>query len=102
MKLECLPNGDVMMKVLCRDPIFVQSEYLDFLYGLKPGDAIHQIAPNSYLKVFQMEHCCHQMKQLAINANQNVRTVVHSVREAVAQYGTDHVKDNVKSKFLRF
>ena len=47
----CHGEGDVWVKCLSDHAVFVQSYYLDREAGRSPGDAVHKIYPNAYIKV---------------------------------------------------
>ena len=51
MQLVCHGEGDVWVKCLSDHAVFVQSYYLDREAGRSPGDAVHKIYPNAYIKV---------------------------------------------------
>lgn len=51
MKLDLKNEGDVWLNCLSNHPVFVQSYYLDREAGRAPGDAVHKIYPEAYIKV---------------------------------------------------
>uniref|UniRef100_H2Z0G4 Mothers against decapentaplegic homolog n=1 Tax=Ciona savignyi TaxID=51511 RepID=H2Z0G4_CIOSA len=51
VQLVCHGEGDVWVKCLSDHAVFVQSYYLDREAGRSPGDAVHKIYPNAYIKV---------------------------------------------------
>ena len=52
----CHGEGDVWVKCLSDHAVFVQSYYLDREAGRSPGDAVHKIYPNAYIKVSITEY----------------------------------------------
>ena len=44
-------EGDVWLRCLSEYSVWVQSYYLDREAGRSPGDAVHKIYPNAYIKV---------------------------------------------------
>lgn len=44
-------EGDVWLRCLSEHSVFVQSYYLDREAGRAPGDAVHKIYPQAYIKV---------------------------------------------------
>ena len=53
VKLELLGEGDIWIRCCSDVSVFVQSFYLDREAGRAPGDAVHKIYPNAYIKVKQ-------------------------------------------------
>ena len=51
----------------------MQSYYLDRLAGRAPGDVIHKICSQTYIKVFDLNQCYRQMQQQAIDAQNNAK-----------------------------
>ena len=51
VQLDCHGEGDVWVRCLSDHAVFVQSYYLDREAGRAPGDAVHKIYPNAYIKV---------------------------------------------------
>lgn len=49
--LDLRGEGDVWLRCLSEQPVFVQSYYLDREAGRTPGDAVHKIYPTAYIKV---------------------------------------------------
>jgi len=68
VQLVCHGEGDVWVKCLSDHAVFVQSYYLDREAGRSPGDAVHKIYPNAYIKVFDLRQCHVQMQQQAHTA----------------------------------
>lgn len=68
VQLVCHGEGDVWVKCLSDHAVFVQSYYLDREAGRAPGDAVHKIYPNAYIKVFDLRQCYRQMQQQAATA----------------------------------
>ncbi|GAB6032056.1 Mothers against decapentaplegic 4 [Chamberlinius hualienensis] len=68
MKLDLRGEGDVWLRCLSDHSVFVQSYYLDREAGRAPGDAVHKIYPNAYIKVFDLQQCHRQMQQQAATA----------------------------------
>uniref|UniRef100_H2Z0G5 Mothers against decapentaplegic homolog n=1 Tax=Ciona savignyi TaxID=51511 RepID=H2Z0G5_CIOSA len=84
VQLVCHGEGDVWVKCLSDHAVFVQSYYLDREAGRSPGDAVHKIYPNAYIKVrvwdqkltvpslsdvFDLRQCHRQMQQQASTAS---------------------------------
>nr|XP_018667719.1 smad4 protein isoform X2 [Ciona intestinalis] len=69
VQLVCHGEGDVWVKCLSDHAVFVQSYYLDREAGRSPGDAVHKIYPNAYIKVFDLRQCHRQMQQQANTAS---------------------------------
>lgn len=61
-------EGDVWLRCLSDQPVFVQSYYLDREAGRTPGDAVHKIYPSAFIKVFDLQQCHRQMQNLAQNS----------------------------------
>lgn len=51
----------------------MQSYYLDREAGRAPGDAIHKIYPQTYIKVFDLKQCYRQMQQQANDAHNSAK-----------------------------
>lgn len=51
VKLDLKNEGDVWLNCLSNHSVFVQSFYLDREAGRAPGDAVHKIYPEAYIKV---------------------------------------------------
>ena len=51
-------EGDVWLRCLGDNSVFVQSYYLDREAGRTPGDAIHKIYPAAWIKVSIVMRCC--------------------------------------------
>ncbi|XP_076261897.1 mothers against decapentaplegic homolog 4-like isoform X1 [Rhynchophorus ferrugineus] len=69
VKLDLRGEGDVWLKCLSNHSVFVQSYYLDREAGRQPGDAVHKIYPDAYIKVFDLRQCHHQMTTQAQTAH---------------------------------
>ncbi|XP_076824868.1 mothers against decapentaplegic homolog 4-like isoform X2 [Clavelina lepadiformis] len=69
VQLVCHGEGDVWVRCLSDHAVFVQSYYLDREAGRSPGDAVHKIYPNAYIKVFDLRQCHRQMQQQANTAS---------------------------------
>lgn len=65
IKLEHQQNGDVLLCCLSDHSVFVQSFYLDKEAGRVPGEAVHKIYPNAWLKVFDLTSCYQAMQHQA-------------------------------------
>ncbi|XP_070535353.1 mothers against decapentaplegic homolog 4-like isoform X2 [Ptychodera flava] len=68
VQLDLRGEGDVWVRCLSDHAVFVQSYYLDREAGRAPGDAVHKIYPNAYIKVFDLHQCHQQMRQQAATA----------------------------------
>lgn len=55
VKLDLKNEGDVWINCLSNHSVFVQSYYLDREAGRAPGDAVHKIYPEAYIKVIQIK-----------------------------------------------
>lgn len=73
VKLELRGEGDVYLNCLSDHSVFLQSYYLDREAGRAPGDAIHKIYPQTYIKVFDLKQCYRQMQQQANDAHNNAK-----------------------------
>lgn len=51
VELDLRGEGDVWLRCLSENSVFVQSYYLDREAGRAPGDAVHKIYPTAYIKV---------------------------------------------------
>ncbi|CAL8109586.1 unnamed protein product [Orchesella dallaii] len=67
-QLELKGEGDVWLRCMSDHSVFVQSYYLDREAGRAPGDAVHKVYPNAYIKVFDLRQCHRQMQQQAATA----------------------------------
>ena len=80
---DALPSpsaaGDVWLRCLSDHSVFVQSYYLDREAGRSPGDAVHKIFPNAYIKVFDLKQCHRQMQQQAQAAHIAAQTQAAAV-----------------------
>ncbi|XP_065661438.1 mothers against decapentaplegic homolog 4 [Hydra vulgaris] len=65
IKLDRRGEGDVWVRCLSDQSVFVSSYFLDRQAGRSPGDAVHKIYPQAYIKVFDLRMCYEQMKQQA-------------------------------------
>ena len=63
IQLDTRLNGDVWIRCLSEHSVYVQSYYLDKEAGRAPGDAVHKIYPNAYVKLFDLLQCHEQMQQ---------------------------------------
>ncbi|KAL5273961.1 SMAD4 family protein [Megaselia abdita] len=68
VQLDLRGEGDVWLRCLSENSVFVQSYYLDREAGRTPGDTVHKIYPNACIKVFDLRQCHSQMQSLAANA----------------------------------
>lgn len=69
VKLDLQGEGDVYLNCLSDHSVFLQSYYLDREAGRQPGDAVHKIYPQTYIKVFDLRQCYRQMEQQANDAH---------------------------------
>lgn len=67
------------LRCLSDHSVFVQSYYLDREAGRSPGDAVHKIFPNAYIKVFDLKQCHLQMQQQAQAAHIAAQTQAAAV-----------------------
>jgi len=51
VQLDLIGEGDVWLKCQSGNSVFVQSYYLDTEAGRAPGDAVHKVYPQAYIKV---------------------------------------------------
>ncbi|XP_053208903.1 mothers against decapentaplegic homolog 4-like [Panonychus citri] len=65
VQLDLRGEGEVWLRCLSNNAVFVQSFYLDRECGRTPGDAVHKIYPQAYIKVFDLRQCAHQLQQQA-------------------------------------
>lgn len=65
IQLDKRGEGDVWVRCLSDQSVFVQSYFLDRQAGRSPGDAVHKIYPQAYIKIFDLRQCYDQMKQQA-------------------------------------
>ncbi|CAF0924407.1 unnamed protein product [Didymodactylos carnosus] len=63
IRLDCRSEGDVWIRCNSEQAVFLQSFYLDREAGRAPGDAVHKIYPQAYIKVFDLRQCHTQMQQ---------------------------------------
>ncbi|XP_060527135.1 mothers against decapentaplegic homolog 4-like isoform X2 [Cylas formicarius] len=68
VELNLKGEGDVWLRCLSDHSVFVQSYYLDREAGRQPGDAVHKIYPEAYIKVFDLRQCHQQMTAQAATA----------------------------------
>ncbi|KAJ6220528.1 hypothetical protein RDWZM_006340 [Blomia tropicalis] len=73
VKLDLRGEGDVYLNCQSDHSVFLQSYYLDREAGRAPGDAIHKIYPQAYIKVFDLKQCHRQMQQQANDAHNNAK-----------------------------
>jgi hypothetical protein len=57
IRIECRNEGDVWVRCNSDQSVFLQSYYLDREAGRAPGDAVHKIYPQAFIKV------CRKTKQ---------------------------------------
>lgn len=57
IQLDLRGEGDVWIKCLSEHAVFVQSYYLDRKSRRAPGDAVHKVYPEVYVKVFDLKQC---------------------------------------------
>lgn len=79
VKLDIQGEGDVYLKCLSDHSVFLQSYYLDREAGRQPGDAVHKIYPQTYIKVFDLKQCYRQMEQQASDAHNIAKARVAAV-----------------------
>ncbi|CAF0946130.1 unnamed protein product [Adineta ricciae] len=63
IRVECRNEGDVWIRCLSDQAVFLQSYYLDREAGRAPGDAVHKIYSQACIKVFDIHQCFSQMDQ---------------------------------------
>lgn len=80
--------GDVWLRCLSEHSVFVQSYYLDREAGRQPGDAVHKIYPQAYIKVFDLKQCHVQIQQQASAAHVAAQTQAAAVAGHVGLAGT--------------
>uniref|UniRef100_A0A1A9X1J9 Mothers against decapentaplegic homolog n=1 Tax=Glossina brevipalpis TaxID=37001 RepID=A0A1A9X1J9_9MUSC len=68
VQLDLRGEGDIWLRCLSDNSVFVQSYYLDREAGRTPGDVVHKIYPAACIKVFDLRQCHQQMHSLASNA----------------------------------
>ena len=51
IRIECRNEGDVWIRCASDQSVFLQSYYLDREAGRAPGDAVHKIYPQAFIKV---------------------------------------------------
>jgi MAD (mothers against decapentaplegic) family protein 4 len=78
-------NGDVWIRCLSEHSVYVQSYYLDKEAGRAPGDAVHKIYPNAYVKLFDLVQCHEQMQQQI--ASEQASAVAQAVAVAGSSAG---------------
>ncbi|XP_065317196.1 mothers against decapentaplegic homolog 4-like isoform X2 [Gordionus sp. m RMFG-2023] len=66
--LTTVGQGDVWIRCLSEHSVFVQSYYLDSEAGRAPGDAVHKIYPDAYIKAFDLAQCYARTRQRAAMA----------------------------------
>lgn len=71
VRLECRNEGDIWIRCLSDQAVFLQSFYLDREAGRAPGDAVHKIYPQACIKVFDLQQCFTQM-------DQHVKMAIHT------------------------
>eukprot|EP00118_Oscarella_pearsei_P007490 m.36996 g.36996 ORF g.36996 m.36996 type:complete len:532 (+) comp32309_c0_seq9:20-1615(+) len=80
IQLDSRSNGDVWLRCLSEHSVYVQSYYLDQEAGRAPGDAVHKIYPNAYIKVFDLFQCYSQMHHQI--ANEQAQAVIQAAAVA--------------------
>ena len=55
IRIECRNEGDVWIRCNSDQSVFLQSYYLDREAGRAPGDAVHKIYPQAFIKVCENE-----------------------------------------------
>lgn len=78
-------EGDVYLSCLSDHSVFLQSFYLDREAGRAPGDAIHKIYPQTYIKVFDLKQCYRQMQQQASDAHNSAKARAAAVAGVLVQ-----------------
>ena len=78
IKLDFRGEGDVFLNCLSEHSVFLQSYYLDREAGRQPGDAIHKIYPQTYIKVFDLKQCYGQMQRQAGDAHNNAKAQAYA------------------------
>lgn len=87
VQLDLRGEGDVWLRCLSDHSVFVQSYYLDREAGRSPGDAVHKIYPQAYIKVFDLRQCHRQMQSLAANAQAAAAAQAAAVAGLSSQMG---------------
>lgn len=87
VQLDLRGEGDVWIRCLSDHSVFVQSYYLDREAGRSPGDAVHKIYPQAYIKVFDLRQCHRQMQSLAANAQAAAAAQAAAVAGLSSQLG---------------
>lgn len=96
--LDLHGEGDVWLRCLSDQPVFVQSYYLDREAGRTPGDAVHKIYPSAFIKVFDLQQCHRQMQNLA----QNSQAAAAAQAAAVAGIPGHTIPPRSKRNFFLF
>ena len=102
IQLDRRGEGDIWVRCLSEQSVFVSSYYLDRQAGRSPGDAVHKIYPQAYIKVFDLRLCFEQMKQQAQAAQAAAAAQVaavaggagpaYSMSHSSASYGVDDLR----------
>jgi len=77
IRVECRNEGDIWIRCLSDQAVFLQSFYLDREAGRAPGDAVHKIYSQACIKVFDLRQCFSQMEQyvqMALHARMQQQT----------------------------
>lgn len=102
IQLDRRGEGDVWVRCLSDQSVFVSSYYLDRQAGRSPGDAVHKIYPQAYIKVFDLRMCFEQMKQQAQAAQAAAAAQVAAVAGgAGAAYSMSHPSASIGVDDLR-
>ena len=88
-------QGDVWIRTLSEHPVFVQSFHLDHKAGREPGDAVHKIYPNCYIKVFDLKQCHNEIwKRFLLNQRkQQQQTAQISAGQGVSRMRNSYNND---------
>ena len=73
-------DGEVWIRCMSEQSVFVQSNYLDHQAGRQPGDAVHKIYPKAFIKVFDLHQCYDEMQKQAAEACAAVAAQTAAVR----------------------
>lgn len=73
-------EGEVWVRCMSDHSVFVQSFFLDYQAGRAPGDAVHKIYPNAYIKVFDLRQCYEEMQKQANDACAAIAAQTAAVR----------------------
>lgn len=89
-------EGDVWLKCLSDHSVFLQSYYLDREAGRCPGDAVHKIYSQTYIKVFDLKQCYRQMQQQANDSHNNAKARAAAVAGINANGGAPPMGKTIK------